>query len=74
MSSQIQPHDVVGATLWLKLRAGAMKGVDAETLTGGLDLAVRAESRENLGIAIPCTRLFFQKSGIVGLWILGVHI
>jgi hypothetical protein len=48
VSSQIQPHDVVGATLWLKLRAGAMKGVDAETLTGGLDLARRAENRRPL--------------------------
>ena len=53
MSSQIQPHDVVGATHWLKLRAGARKGADAETVTGGLDLARRAENRGNLGKAIP---------------------
>ena len=33
MSSQIQPHDVVGATHWPKLRAGARKGADAETVT-----------------------------------------
>ena len=60
MSNQIQPHDVVGATHWLKLkacppvlwRAGARKGADAETATGGLDLARRAENRGNLGKAI----------------------
>ena len=38
MSSRIQPHDVAGATDWLKLRAGATKGADAETVTGGLIL------------------------------------
>ena len=53
MSSQIQPHDVVGATHWLKLRAGARKGADTETVTGGLDLARRAENRKNLGKVIP---------------------
>ena len=33
VSSLIQPHDVVGATHWPKLRAGARKGADAETVT-----------------------------------------
>jgi hypothetical protein len=53
VSSQIQPHDVVGAIHWLKLKAGARKGADAETVTGGLDLARRSENRGNLGKAIP---------------------
>ncbi len=53
VSSQIQPHDVVGAAHWLKLRAGARKGADAETVPGGLKLARRAENRGNLGRAIP---------------------
>jgi len=56
VSSHIQPHDVVGATHWLKLRAcplvlwraGARKGSDAETVTGGLDLARSAENRGNI--------------------------
>ena len=47
MSKQIQPHDVVGATDWLKLRAcppvlwraGARIGAGAETVTGGLMLS-----------------------------------
>jgi hypothetical protein len=55
VSSQIQLHDVVRAILWLKLkaclpvlwRAGARKSADAETVTGGLDLAGRAGNREN---------------------------
>jgi len=33
MSIQIQPHDVVGATHLLKLKAGAREGADAETGT-----------------------------------------
>ena len=37
VSSGIQPHDVVGATRWPKFRAGARKGADAETVTGGLN-------------------------------------
>ena len=53
MSSQIQPHDVVGATHWIELKAGARKGADVETVTGGLDLARRAENPRNLGRAIP---------------------
>jgi len=48
VSSQIRSHDVVGVSYGLKLRTGAMKGADAETLTGGLDLARRAENRGNL--------------------------
>jgi hypothetical protein len=55
VSSQIQLYNVVRATPWLKLRAclpvlwraGARKGADAETVTGGLDLTRRAENREN---------------------------
>jgi hypothetical protein len=66
VSNQIQPHDVVGATDWLKLRAyppalwraGATKGAGAETVTGGLDLAIRAENRGHLGSPIPLTHLF----------------
>ena len=53
VSIQIRPHDVVGVTHWLKLRVGARKGADAETVTGGLDLARKAENRGNLGKAIP---------------------
>ena len=53
MSRQIQPHDVVGATHWLKLRAWAREGAEAETATGGLDLVRRAENRGNLGKAMP---------------------
>ena len=53
VSSQIQPNDVVGATHWLELKAGARKGADAETVTGGLDLARRAKNPRNLGRAIP---------------------
>ena len=37
----------------VKLGAGARKGAGAETVTGGFDLARRAESLENLGRAIP---------------------
>ena len=63
-----------GGNPLLKLRVGARKGEDAETVAGGLDLARRAKNRRNLGRTIPCTRLFFQKSGSIGLRILGVHI
>jgi hypothetical protein len=38
VSIQIQTHDVVGATDWLKLKAGVMKGADADTVTGGMVL------------------------------------
>jgi hypothetical protein len=48
MSNQIETHDVVGATHWLKLRAWDRKGADAEMVTGGLDLARRAENRRPL--------------------------
>ena len=44
---------IVGATHWLKLRAGARKGADAETVIGGLDLVRRVENRGNLGKSIP---------------------
>jgi hypothetical protein len=37
----------------MKLRAGARKGVDAESVTGGLDLVRRAENGGNMGRAIP---------------------
>ena len=53
VSSQIQPHDVVGATHWLELKAWARKSAGAETVTGGLDLARRAENRGNLGSPFP---------------------
>ena len=47
---------IVGATRWLKLkacppvlwRAEAKKGADAETVTGGLNLARNAENPRNL--------------------------
>ena len=53
MSSQIQPHDVVGATHWLELKAGARKGADAAKVPEGLDFARGAGNRGNLGRAIP---------------------
>ena len=53
MSIQIRPHDVVGATHRLKLRAEARKGANAAAVPEGLDLARRAENRGNLGKAIP---------------------
>ncbi len=51
-----------------KTSSGPGKCADAKTVNRVLDLAGRAENRGNLGIAIPCTHLFFQKSGRVGLW------
>jgi len=74
VSRLIQPHDVVEATRWLKLRSEARKGAEGKTVNLGLDHAVRAENRGNLGRAISWTHMFFQKSGCVGFWILGVHI
>ena len=44
---------IVGATHWLELEAGARKSAGAETLTGGLDLARRAENPINLDRATP---------------------
>jgi hypothetical protein len=38
---------IVGATCWLKLRDRTGKGAGAETVTGGLDLASRAENNIN---------------------------
>jgi len=38
VSRPIQPHDVVKATDWLKIRAEAMKGADADTVTEGVVL------------------------------------
>ena len=56
MSNWIQPHDVAGTTCWLKLRAGATKEGDAETVTGGGgDLAKEAGNRSGLGKDIPLT-------------------
>ena len=60
MSHQIQLDDVVGATLLLKQRAcptalwstGAMKDADADTVTGGGGVAIRAENRGNLSRGI----------------------
>jgi hypothetical protein len=52
MSIQIRPHDVVGATHRLKLRAEARKGADAETVTEGVGVAIRAENRGNLSRGI----------------------
>ena len=53
VSNDIQPHDLVEATGWLRMRAGIGKGADAMTVNRGLDLAGRAENRGNLGRAIP---------------------
>jgi len=52
VSTQIQPHDVVGATDWLKLKAGATKGSDADTVTEGVGVAIREENRGNLSRGI----------------------
>ena len=49
VSSQIQPHDVVGATHWLELKAGARIGAGAETVIGGFDLVRRAEKWRKFG-------------------------
>ncbi len=38
MSSQIKPHDVVGAIFVPKLMSGATKGPDVKTVTQALDL------------------------------------
>jgi len=57
-SSQIQPHDVVGATLWLELKAGARIGAGTDTVTEGVGVAIRAENRGHLGRPIPLTHLF----------------
>jgi hypothetical protein len=47
VSSQIQSHDIVGTNRWLKLKTGARKNTDAETVTGGLELYQR-----KLGLAL----------------------
>jgi len=57
--------------LW---RAGVGKGMDAKTVNRGLDLAGRAENRENLGRVIPWTHLPFKKSARVGLAVNRVNI
>ena len=41
VSNDIQPHDVT-STGWLKMGISARKGVDACTVTGGVDLAGKA--------------------------------
>jgi len=38
VSSQRQPHDIVEATDWLKMRAGVRKDADGGMVTGGIDL------------------------------------
>jgi hypothetical protein len=59
VSSQIQTHDVVEATHWLKLRAGDRKSADTATVTGGLDLAGRAGNRGNLiGLSLESISFF----------------
>ena len=52
MSSHIQLHDVVGATHWLKLRAGAMKGADDDTVSEGIGVDIRKENSGNLNRGI----------------------
>jgi hypothetical protein len=49
-------------------------GAGAETVTGGLDLARRAENRGNLGRSILLTHLFLQKSGGMAFGIDWIHI
>ena len=64
------------------IEGGIWKDADAMTANRGLvedpvfsgDHAGRPENRGNLGRALSLGPiLFFQKSGCVGLWILGVH-
>ena len=74
MSRLIQPHDVVEAAGALKMRGGVEKGADAITVNRVLDPVGRAKNQGNLGITALLTRLFFKKSGRVGLWIRGLHI
>jgi len=43
---------IVRATDWLKLRAGATKGADADTVPKVVGVAIRAENRGNLSRGI----------------------
>ena len=52
MSTQIQPHVLLGPTDWLKLRYGAMKGADDDTVSEEIGVAIREENRENLNKGI----------------------
>ena len=52
VSGQNQPHDVVEATGWLKMRVWVEKGADAMTVNRELDLAGKGENRGNLGRAM----------------------
>jgi hypothetical protein len=61
VSSQIQPHDVVGTTHWLKLSAGAKKGADAETVTGGLDLT-EGRKIEKIWVELTLELISFFKN------------
>ncbi len=47
--SQNQPHDVVEASGWPKMKVGIGKGADAMTVNQGLDHARRAENRGDSG-------------------------
>jgi hypothetical protein len=53
VSRQIQPHDVVEATLWMKLRARNRQGGGARMVTEGFDFTRRREIQGNVGRAIP---------------------
>ena len=66
MSNDSQPHDVVTTTGWLKMGISARKGVDACTVTGGIDLAGRAgecvtdEFFNAQGLRFSCFLLLIQ--------------
>ena len=62
MSSQAQPHDVVGVTMRLKRWAEDRKGEDGMKVNQEFDLDGRAENGRNLDRAIPQTHLLFFKN------------
>ena len=53
MSNDIQPHDVVATTGWLKMGISARKGVDACTVTGGMILPEGLESVLQMNSSTP---------------------
>ncbi len=61
VSSQNQPYDVVVATCWLKLRTGARKGADANTVTQALDLATSRKPSRKFGWSYPLNSSISSK-------------
>jgi len=61
VSSQEQPHDVVGAHTWQKRWDTGRKGGDTMTVNQGLDLTGRAENGGNPSRAMPQTHLLFSR-------------